>query len=474
MRKTLFIITVFNCILFSMNVVAQSLPQNKPRLLVLTDIGGDPDDVQSLRRLLVYSNKFRIEGLIASATLAKGDKTFQMREFHIYDAINDYALVRNNLLLHEKGFPTAGDLRKVVFSGQVNIGPDYLSLPPTSGSNHIIRAVDSSNEVLNIIIWGGSHDLSKALFDVKTTRTKREVKIFCSKIRIFSIGDQHNKLITKGSGAWIIENFPNLFYIQCGPLGRGMYQSDSVEKDKTILPIVEDGLVQLTSQKWVEENISCCGPLGKNYPSSVRHYPITPRNTKGVKEGDTPSWFYFLPNGLSDTGHPEWGSWGGRFILNKNKIYTDALDDHWSGDSGTNLRSEWTVARWREAYQNDFAARMSWCVLSYKDANHNPVAVIDGDSTQNILIRKVKPGKYVLLNGASSYDPDGGQLHYNWWIYKEVSLSNATIENNSNAIAKINISKSTPGSEIHIIMEITDDGNPKLYAYRRVILKIAP
>ncbi len=33
----------------------------KPRLIVLTDIGGDPDDQQSMIRLMLYSNEFEIE-----------------------------------------------------------------------------------------------------------------------------------------------------------------------------------------------------------------------------------------------------------------------------------------------------------------------------------------------------------------------------------------------------------------------------
>ena len=36
----------------------------KPRLMVLTDIGGDPDDEQSLVRLLMYSNAFEIVGIV--------------------------------------------------------------------------------------------------------------------------------------------------------------------------------------------------------------------------------------------------------------------------------------------------------------------------------------------------------------------------------------------------------------------------
>ena len=39
----------------------------RPRLAVLTDIGGDPDDQQSLIRLMMYANEFEIEALIATA-----------------------------------------------------------------------------------------------------------------------------------------------------------------------------------------------------------------------------------------------------------------------------------------------------------------------------------------------------------------------------------------------------------------------
>lgn len=45
----------------------------KPRLLVLTDIGGDPDDQQLMIRLMTYANEFEIEGLIASATGTPGE-----------------------------------------------------------------------------------------------------------------------------------------------------------------------------------------------------------------------------------------------------------------------------------------------------------------------------------------------------------------------------------------------------------------
>src|SRR5262245_31201223 len=56
--------------------VAQTMAEaadSRPRLVVLTDIGGDPDDQQSMIRLMLYSNEFQIEGLIATASGIPGE-----------------------------------------------------------------------------------------------------------------------------------------------------------------------------------------------------------------------------------------------------------------------------------------------------------------------------------------------------------------------------------------------------------------
>ena len=52
---------------------ATRLKVERPRLAILTDIGGDPDDQQSMIRLMVYSNEFEIEALIASASGTPGE-----------------------------------------------------------------------------------------------------------------------------------------------------------------------------------------------------------------------------------------------------------------------------------------------------------------------------------------------------------------------------------------------------------------
>src|SRR5437762_2430027 len=80
----------------------------KPRLLVLTDIGGDPDDQQSMIRLMTYTNEFEIEGLIASATGTPGElKEDVTRPELIREIVAAYGKVRPNLLLHRPDYPPA-------------------------------------------------------------------------------------------------------------------------------------------------------------------------------------------------------------------------------------------------------------------------------------------------------------------------------------------------------------------------------
>src|SRR5690606_35655387 len=111
----------------------------------------------------------------------------------------------------------------------------------------------------------------------------------------------------------------------------------------------------LNQEPWVRQNVrSGHGALGDRYPL-VNQNPSSEHNTRGVKEGDTPSWFFVLPIGLSDPADPEYGGWGGRFEAAEGGLYLDAMDDHWSGSGDAGVRRKWTVARWREAYQRDFA-----------------------------------------------------------------------------------------------------------------------
>src|SRR5438445_1707739 len=99
----------------------------KPRLLVLTDIGGDPDDQQSMIRLMVYANEFEIEGLIATAAGTPGElKEARTRPEVIREIVAAYGQVRENLARHAGGWPTAGELAGRIKSGNPQRGREHI------------------------------------------------------------------------------------------------------------------------------------------------------------------------------------------------------------------------------------------------------------------------------------------------------------------------------------------------------------
>ena len=77
--------------------------------------------------------------------------------------------------------------------------------------------------------------------------------------------------------------------------------------------------------------------------------------------------------------------------------------------------------RWVKDLQNEFAARANWCVRGYKEANHAPVVKLNHQA--NI---SAKPGEKIQLCGTAK-DPDGNQLKYTWWQYKEAGTYKGSV-----------------------------------------------
>ena len=142
---------------------ANSPPSDRPRLLVLTDIGGDPDDQQSLIRLLLYANEFELEGLIASASGTPGElKDKVTKPELIREIVEAYGKVRPNLIRHAPGYPIAEQLLAQVKVGNRNRGREAVGEgQDTEGSGWIIAAADRpASGPLHISIWGGQTDLA--------------------------------------------------------------------------------------------------------------------------------------------------------------------------------------------------------------------------------------------------------------------------------------------------------------------------
>ena len=428
----------------------------KPRLIVLTDIGGDPDDQQSLIRLLLYANEFDIEALIASASGTPGELGEELVQPQlIQEIVEAYGDVRGNLLLHASGYPTESYLLDRIKSGNPFRGWSAVgSGKDTEGSNYIISVVDKNDaRPVNISIWGGQTDLAQALWKVKNSRSTSAYNSFIAKLRIHDIADQDN--IYSG----IKSAHPNLWYV-LNEAPSGVDKREAVFRGMYL-----GGDESLTSRTWLNSHVrQNHGPMGALYPFATWTAP-NPHN--GLKEGDTPSWFYFRRDGLGNPDHPSYGSWGGRFKRSSGggDWYVDAKDNY-----AGNTLARATVYRWRSDFQNAFRARMDWCVKSFANANHEPTASISGGNTINVT-----SGSSVALQGNGS-DPDGDNLSYKWWHYKEPGSysGNISISNSQNKNASFIAPSVSSSKTIHIILEVSDNGSPSLKAYQRLIVTVTP
>ena len=470
----------------------------RPRLFITTDIGGDPDDQQSLVRLLAHADAFRFEGFVASSSGTPGELGNPAPQpQQITNQINAYGQHYANLQLHSADFPTPASLLSKVYAGNASRGVSAIGVGnATAGSNALIAAVDASTESLNLAIWGGATELAQALTDVQATRTPAQVATFVSKLNVFSVNDQDGYVsAAQGTLSWVKQQFPQMLIIDPTPAGaspddaierfnstyRGFYQNDSATEDasSTPIPLVAPGLETLNNQAWATANIATNhGALGALYPTNVLQNPATTRNTLGVKEGDTPAWLYFFQNGLNTPDQPDIGSWGGRYAsagdgTNHYVPAFDALPDPAVTDPAT--RAKWTIARYREAYQNEFAARMDWFVDDFASANHAPEP-LQGYTGPDIT--QTDPDEFVFLISGGWTDPDNDPLTFSWWLYEDAStgtLPQAELDNIANATSAalfLDLAGVANGSVFQLILEVTDTAAISLTRYERFIIRV--
>lgn len=441
----------------------------KQRLVVLTDITNEPDDQESMVRLLAYSNEYDIEGIIATTSTHLRS---QVRKDKIETIIRSYGEVKENLDKHGDGYPSMNYLLGItsehlpLFSMEgVGQGKD------SKGSDLIIHTADKNDErPVWISVWGGANCLAQALWKVRTTRSEVEVKKFVSKLKVYSISDQDF------SGQWIRENFPDLFYIVDPSAGdswleyyRATWTGISGDRHYNNGPRY---LFHLVDNPWLAENIrENHGPLGANYIKFDY-----------IMEGDTPSFLGLVNNGLGWYVSPAYGGWGGRYELyrsyaEKGKIWTSSIhtqDEIILPDGRKEASNQATIWRWREAYQDDFAARMDWNIISdFKKANHNPIIVLNGNTGKSIAMASIKAGDKVNLTSAGSNDPDGDNLSFRWFVYREAGSFTGNLNLDNPDANDLTFLMPAIGKEesLHLILEVKDSGSPALFSYRRIILK---
>lgn len=461
-----------------------------PRAFVISDIGNEPDDQMSFVRFLLYTNEIDVEGLVAATS------TWQKTVTHpetMHKIVALYGQVEPNLLKHARGWPMAVELDRKIASGQPAYGMAAVGNGKSSpGSQLLIKAVDHEDpRPLWVTVWGGANTLAQALMDVRSTRSRSDLAKFVAKLRVYSISDQDD------AGPWIRKEFPDLFYIvrPSPPNGDEYYYATWTGISGDVYYRNGDGAdFSTVTNEWLDRNIRNKGPLGKQYPKFAF-----------IMEGDTPSYLGLVNNGLASWWNPGWGGWGGRYVFRQpygetHSIWTQGGDlfsrvtsqDTVSGTDGKNYISDQaTIWRWRQAFQNDFAARMDWTIKSFADANHSPIAVVNGQSGTAPVFVDAVVGHPVVVDATQSYDPDGQLLHFSWFVYGEAGVADgagrAALTLAGAGTDKVTIIPSAacrplwlqmPDAKCpaegfaHVILSVTDNGSPSLTSYRRIVVHV--
>src|SRR5690606_8059533 len=458
-------IIALNCILTQSCANKELEKKNlKPRIVLLTVIAPndiEPDDMQSMIRLLVHADQFEIEALIA--TTGWSNYGGMERIDLIHDVLNAYEKDLPNLKKRsnqeefsdneskqEIGYwPTVDYLRARTVVGSTKMGMKFNGDGNDSeGSNLIIEMADEDDErPIWVAVWGGGNTFAQAIWRVQHERTPEELKTFLHKFRVYSITDQDRPWSSgdtisyaKSSHQWMREFGKDLMFCwdECAwkhqnHTGRSNWDQYAVHIQKH-------------------------GSLGDLYPKP-----------KWGVEGDTPSFIHIMPNGLSDPDISPQVSWSGYFEYSLGR---DSLTHSYTNYAGEpyDISTKY-FTYFYPAIFNNFAARMDWAKEG--KGNRNPVVVINGDKGINPIEIVCKTGAKMELNASKTFDPDGDKLRYKWWILpvagtyaEEIEISNSELN-----IATIHVPSDAAGKKFHVICEVTDDGVHNLSSYRRIIFE---
>ena len=473
----------------------------KPRTIVTTD--GEVDDQDSFIRLLLYANEFNLVGLVYSSSQwhytgdGKGTKftsevpmtkklygertelrwpgTDWMQEF-----IDKYAMVYNNLSKHADGYPTPDYLKGIIKVGNIVFEGEMEK--DTEGSNFIkALLLDDSSEPIYLQIWGGTNTVARALKSIEdqysnTSQWTKIRKKVSDKAIIYAVLDQDATY-----QKYVAPNWPDI---------KVFYNAAQFWNFAYPWPNVVPAKLQIYLRgPWFKENIKFNhGPLLASYylwgdGTKIKNdFDHTHGDTATLKakkmtqydfisEGDSPAFFHLIDVGLDNLSDPSYGGWGGRMVQSKTNSH------RWEdGDNVTDFNpftkkmdKAYPQTRWIEVLQNDFAARADWCVQPFAKANHAPSVILNNPKTLS-----AKPGATVKLSGGAK-DPDGNTVAYKWWQYFEVDsyAGEVTIQNaQKNDASFVVPADAKDGDNIHIILEVSDDGTPKLTRYKRTIVRV--
>jgi hypothetical protein len=250
-------------------------PHSRPRIIWNTDIGGsDPDDWQSLVHLLVYADRFDIEGLVHSPP---GTNSAQP----ILDVIDVYERDYPYLRTYSPHYPKPDRLRAITKQGADGYGwqrPAGFDRP-TEGSKWIVECARRRDpRPLYLLMAGGIDDLAQALHDAPD---------ILQKIRVYWIGGP-NKMWSVEAYDYIETHHPKLWMIESNSTYRGWFTGG-------------DQTGEWGNTAFVTTHVAGEGALGDFFAGE---------RGGELKMGDSPAVGWFL-HGAQNPAKP---SWGGRYV----------------------------------------------------------------------------------------------------------------------------------------------------------------
>ncbi len=472
--------------------------EGKARLLITQD--GEVDDMNSLIHTLLYANEIDIEGIVQSSSKLhySGDEETEsfrwMGTDWMYEFLDAYAAVYDNLIVHDPEYPSPDELRAVTVVGNIKAEGDTAE--ETEGSELIKERILAEDErPLYIEVGGGANTVARALMSIKEEYEGQEnweelYGRICEKTILFAWGMQDSCYMD-----YIRPNWPQMRMVDVSastiPYG---YRWATLEE------LSEESREKMSSA-WMEEN------LEKNHGALMDLYVTWGDGThlEGeadtdqygsneellgdeelwvghayerydfLSEGDSPAWFITVPNGLRSLEDLSYGGWHGRYALKEDEENPDAR--LYQAAKG----KERGIAAWIAGIQSDFATRAQWCVAEkYEDANHLPeVSVEEG------LDLTAAAGETVTLH-ALAEDPDGDATTFRWYQYaladtyeEEMDEEKAPISilveqsgENGETAEFVVPEDAVSGDTIHMILEGIDEGGVNPIAYQRVIVTV--
>lgn len=503
-------------LLMSINIFCNDKNDDKRvRTVITTDC--ELDDMNSIIRFLLYSNEFDLEGIVVTSSTFhySGDTEKGIKPFNwdgtdkLNDIINKYGEAYPNLKVHAKNFPTPEYIKSITKIGNITLAGEMDKI--TEGSELLKNIfLEDDPRPLYVQTWGGTNTTARALKSIeekykKTPQWEDIKEKISNKLVMCIILDQDDSYKKYIANEWpeikIIKDTSNFWHfaypwqihtdkVNSKLKGNWMYENIKSNNGSLLETYALMGDGTLMPGAPYEEQRGTDDYL-KNHPNFSKY--------DFISEGDSPAFLNLIDNGLRSLENPTYGGWGGRFGIINSKLYQNTALDF---DPYTNkYEAEYTLMRWFDDMQNDFAARADWTVeKKYGDANHNPnVSVKEG------LDLKVKPGEKITLH-ATATDPDGDKISFKWWHYSEADtymeykgvigdvtklilggmefgasrelspneiIDNITLENSDSSIVKFTVPKDAKkGETIHIIVEAIDSGKYNLKHYQRVILTV--